>query len=62
MIDAGHLEADEIVELAVRSGARRLVCSHLYRPLDAAALNARAAKRGYRGELIVGEDGMRFEL
>lgn len=62
VFDSGHLEEDEIVELAARSQARRLVCSHLYRPLDAAALNARAAKAGYTGELIVGEDGMAFEL
>ena len=62
VFDSGHLEEEEIVQLAVRSQARRLVCSHLYRDLDAAQLNARAAKAGYTGELIVGEDGMSFEL
>ena len=58
VIDSGHLSDEEIVELAARTQARRLVCSHLYRELDAAALNARAAEAGYTGELIVGEDGM----
>lgn len=62
VFDSGHLSEEEVVELAARSQARRLVCSHLYRELDAAALGARAAKAGYTGELIVGEDGMVFEL
>ena len=62
VFDSGHLEEEEIIELAVSSQAQRLVCSHLYRDLDAATLGARAAKAGYAGELIVGEDGMAFEL
>lgn len=62
VIDAGHPGDEEIVRLAAGSQARRLVCSHLYRRLDAAALNARAAAAGYTGELIVGEDGMVFEI
>ncbi len=62
VIDAGHPSDEELVELAARSQARRLVCSHLYRRLDAATLNARAAAAGYTGELIVGEDGMAFDI
>ncbi len=62
VFDAGHLSDDEIVELAARTQVPRLVCSHLYRELDAGALNARAAKAGYGGELIVGEDRMAFDL
>jgi ribonuclease BN (tRNA processing enzyme) len=62
VIDSGHLSEDEIVELAARTEVRRLVCSHLYRELDPALLNARAAKAGYSGELIIGEDGLTFEL
>ena len=62
VIDSGHLSDEEIVELAAASQARRLVCSHLYRPLDAGKLGDRAAKAGYTGELIVGEDGMAFEI
>jgi ribonuclease BN (tRNA processing enzyme) len=62
VIDSGHLDDDEIVELAVRSGAARLVCSHLYRELDAGALGECAAARGYRGRIVVAEDLMSFEL
>ncbi len=62
VIDAGHLSDEEIVQLAVRTQVRRLVCSHLYRRLDAGGLNARAAKVGYTGQLIVGEDGVSFDL
>lgn len=62
VIDAGHLADEEIVELAVRTGAGALVCSHLYRELDADDLSARAARRGYRGRIVVGHDLMSFEL
>jgi ribonuclease BN (tRNA processing enzyme) len=62
VIDSGHLEEEEIVELASRCQARRIVCSHLYRDLDAGELNAKAARAGYTGELIVGADRMVFEL
>lgn len=62
IFDSGHLEDEQIVELAVRSGARRLVCSHVYRPLDLDALNARARRRGYEGELILGNDLDAFPL
>lgn len=58
VIDAGHLSDDEIVDLAAGTQVRTLVCSHLYRELDAAELQTRAGARGYRGRLLVGEDGM----
>ncbi len=62
VIDSGHLEDGEIVELAARSQARRIVCSHLYRELDEQVLNAAARRRGYSGRLLVGEDLMELEL
>jgi ribonuclease BN (tRNA processing enzyme) len=62
VIDAGHLTDDEIVELAAATGAGTLVCSHLYRELDAADLGERAARRGYGGRIVVGRDLMSFEL
>ena len=62
IIDSGHLEDEEIVELAVASGARRIVCSHLYRPIDATALTAEARRRGHAGEIEVGRDGQVFPL
>ena len=62
VIDAGHLSDEEIVELAAATGAGQLVCSHLYRELDAEDLGDRAARRGYRGRIVVGHDLMSFEL
>lgn len=56
IIDSGHLEDAEIVELAVRSGAAEIVCSHLYRDLDGDALEAAARARGHRGRIRVGRD------
>ena len=62
VIDSGHLSDEEIIELAAATQTRRLVCSHLYRTLDAASLNELAARAGYTGELIIGEDRMTFAL
>jgi ribonuclease BN (tRNA processing enzyme) len=62
VIDAGHLGDDDIVELASRSGARTVVCSHLYRELDGEVLAMRASDRGFGGEIIVGDDLMVFDL
>ena len=56
VIDSGHLEDDEIVELAVASGAERILCSHLYRPIDGEALTQRARQRGYRGTISEARD------
>lgn len=62
VIDSGHIEDDDIVELAVASQARHIVCSHLYRSIDAPSLQARAAQRGYTGTLSVGHDLLSFPL
>lgn len=56
IIDSGHLEDDEIVRLAVESGVGTLVCSHVYRELDAVELEARARREGYGGRLLLGRD------
>ena len=56
VIDAGHLSDSEIVALAIATQAPRLVCSHLYRELDLAALARAAADGGYRGRLSIGRD------
>lgn len=62
VIDSGHLADDEIVELAVATGVGRLVCSHVYRELDAAALGEKAAARGFGGQIEIARDLMTFEL
>jgi ribonuclease BN (tRNA processing enzyme) len=62
IIDSGHLDDDEIVQLAVTSQAKTIVCSHLYRELDAQNLQALAKKEGYVGTILVGRDLMSFVL
>src|SRR5579884_3903869 len=56
VIDSGHIEDHEIVELAVQSQPRQLVCSHLYREIDAASLQQQAMQKGYTGTILVGQD------
>lgn len=62
IIDAGHPEDEEILELAAATQVPRIVCSHLYRELDEADMNTRARTLGYTGRLIVGRDLMIFEI
>lgn len=62
VIDSGHIKDSEIVELAVQSQPRQLVCSHLYREIDAASLQQQAMQRGYTGTILVGQDLMSFVL
>ena len=62
VVDSGHLEDREILELAARTQVPRIVCSHLYRELDENELNAGARAAGYTGHLIVGRDLATFEI
>jgi len=62
IIDSGHLEDDEIVQLAAASQAKTIVCSHLYREINAPDLQVRAEKAGYVGTILVGRDLMSFVL
>jgi ribonuclease BN (tRNA processing enzyme) len=62
IIDSGHLEDDEIVQLAAASQAKTIVCSHLYREIDVSKLQTQAEKSGYAGTILVGRDLMSFVL
>jgi len=62
IIDSGHLEDHEIVELAAASQAGHIVCSHLYREIDALKLQKLAMAQGYTGEISVGYDLLSFAL
>jgi ribonuclease BN (tRNA processing enzyme) len=62
IIDSGHLEDEEIVRLAAASQAKTIVCSHLYREIDALRLQSLAEKLGYEGTIVVGRDLMSFVL
>jgi ribonuclease BN (tRNA processing enzyme) len=62
IIDSGHPTDEEIVQLASQSQAKIIVCSHQYRELDIARLQAQARDAGYTGTIIVGRDLMSFVL
>ncbi|HZS77444.1 MAG TPA: ribonuclease Z [Ktedonobacteraceae bacterium] len=62
IIDAGHLQDEEIVQLAARSQAKQIICSHLYRELDEHTLQEQAKDAGYTGTILVGCDLMTFVL
>ena len=62
IIDSGHPTDEEIVQLAVQSQAKAIVCSHLYRELQAEVLQKQANDAGYTGTFIVGGDLTSFVL
>ena len=62
VIDSGHLEDEQIVQLAVQSQARVIVCSHLYREIYALRLQEWAAREGYTGTILVGRDLVTFVI
>lgn len=62
IIDSGHLTDEQIARLAAESQARLIVCSHLYRDLDAPHLQAVATDQGYSGTILVGHDLMSFDV
>ena len=62
IIDSGHLEDTEIVQLAVSSRAKTIVCSHLYREINAQHLQSLAANADYEGTILVGRDLLSFVL
>lgn len=62
VIDAGHITDEEIIDLAVHTQVDTLVCSHLYRELDQKRLGKEASRKGFKGEIVVGEDLLEFEL
>lgn len=62
IIDSGHIADREIVELAVASQAKQIICSHLYRDIDATRLQVEAEIGGYTGTIQVGYDLLSFLL
>ncbi len=53
---AGHITDEQIIELAVVSQAKTIVCSHLYRDINVEHLQTHAEEQGYRGKIEVGQD------
>lgn len=62
IFDAGHINDEQISELAAATQVPQLICSHQYRPLDEVKLNAMAHARRYTGRIVVGQDLMEFVL
>lgn len=62
IFDAGHLDDDEIIELAARANPKTLIASHLYRSLDRDHLEQRAREKGFTGSLWIGFDGQELSL
>jgi ribonuclease BN (tRNA processing enzyme) len=62
VFDAGHITDDEICEVAAKTQAKNLICSHQYRQLNEKKLNKQAKLLGYTGTLIVAEDLMSFAI
>ncbi len=62
IIDSGHISDEQIVQLAAASQAKTIVCSHLYREIDAQQLQKLAEAGGYQGTILVGRDLMTFVI
>jgi len=57
----GHLTPSGVARIASESGAGRVVLTHLYPAVDGASLPSEVG-RGYDGEIIVAEDGLKFSV
>jgi ribonuclease BN (tRNA processing enzyme) len=55
----GHLTPSSAARIAAEAGVERVVLTHIYPAVDDAFLIA-DIQRGYDGEIIVAEDGLRF--
>ena len=56
-----HLTPRQAGALAARAGAKRLVLTHLYPPVEAVDIAAQVAE-AYRGDVVIARDGQRFEV
>jgi ribonuclease BN (tRNA processing enzyme) len=57
----GHLTPSSVARIASDAGVERVVLTHTYPSVDNALLVPEVA-RGYAGEVIVAEDGLRFSV
>src|SRR5260370_40853065 len=62
IIDSGHISDEQIIQLAAASQANTIVCSHLYREINAQQLQTLAEAGGYQGTILVGRHLMSFVL
>ncbi|MDQ4106109.1 MAG: ribonuclease Z [Actinomycetota bacterium] len=57
----GHLTPSGVARIASESGARRVVLTHIYPAADAIDLVSEVS-RGYEGEVLVAEDGLKLGI
>ncbi|HJQ27818.1 MAG TPA: ribonuclease Z [Rubrobacter sp.] len=57
----GHLTPSGVARIASESGVGRVVLTHLYPAVDKASLPSEVG-RGYDGEIVVAEDGLKFSV
>lgn len=57
----GHLTPSSVARMASESGVERVVLTHVYPAADDLDLTAEVGK-GYDGEVLLGEDGLAFEV
>jgi ribonuclease BN (tRNA processing enzyme) len=57
----GHLTPSGVARIASESGVGRVVLTHLYPAVDGDSLPSEVA-RGYDGEIVVAEDGLKFNV
>jgi ribonuclease BN (tRNA processing enzyme) len=57
----GHMTPSGVARIASESGVGRVVLTHLYPAVDNASLFAEVG-RGYDGEIVVAEDGLKFSV
>lgn len=56
-----HLSVDEVARLAAESDAKRLLVTHFYFDVDEGLLTRRIAQ-SYKGEILIGRDGMNVSI
>lgn len=57
-----HMNSRTAAEVAVAAGASRVVLTHFYPVCDGIDLEAEVRGAGYRGELVLAEDGARIPI
>lgn len=63
IFDSGHMTQDSIISLAVRTQAKRLICTHVYdNSMKVEPLQEEAVKQGYEGQIELAEDFMKIDL
>ena len=57
----GHLTPSGVARIAHEAGVERVVLTHIYPPADALDLTQEVG-RGFEGEVLVAEDGLKFSV